>query len=49
VIRCLKSANPPEPHQRRTAERLRAPYRELDTGHYPMLSEPEKLTRLLTA
>src|SRR5262245_24676658 len=47
VIRCLRSANPPEAHQRRTAERLNAPYHELDTGHYPMLSEPEKLTKLL--
>src|SRR5262249_23588681 len=49
VIRCLRAANPPESHQRRTAERLNAPYDELDTGHYPMLSEPEKLTPLLTA
>jgi len=49
VIRCTKAANPPEPHQRRTAERLSAPYHELDTGHYPMLSMPDKLTRLLGA
>ena len=48
VIRCRKSANPPEAHQRRTAERLNASYHEVDTGHYPTLSEPEKLTRLLT-
>jgi pimeloyl-ACP methyl ester carboxylesterase len=47
VIRCRRSANPPEAHQRRTAERLNAPYHELDTGHYPMLSAPEELTRLL--
>ena len=47
VIRCLRATNPPEPHQRRTAERLKAQYHELDTGHYPMLSEPEQLTRLL--
>ncbi|PYM18944.1 MAG: alpha/beta hydrolase [Candidatus Rokuibacteriota bacterium] len=47
VIRCLRAANPPESHQRRTAERLKADYHELDTGHYPMLSEPEKLTRLI--
>ncbi|OLC56980.1 MAG: hypothetical protein AUH76_19925 [Candidatus Rokubacteria bacterium 13_1_40CM_4_67_11] len=38
VIRCRR---------RRTAERLKAEYHELDTGHYPMLSEPEALTRLL--
>ena len=48
VIRCLRAANPPESHQRRTAERLNAAYHELDTGHYPMLSQPEQLTRLLT-
>jgi pimeloyl-ACP methyl ester carboxylesterase len=47
VIRCRRAANPPESHQRRTAERLKAAWHELDTGHYPMLSEPEALTRLL--
>ncbi len=47
VIRCRRAVNPPEHHQRRTAERLKAEYHELDTGHYPMLSEPEALTRLL--
>jgi pimeloyl-ACP methyl ester carboxylesterase len=47
VIRCRRSLNPPEAHQRRTAERLRATWHELDTGHYPMLSQPAELTRLL--
>lgn len=47
VLRCRRAANPPEAHQRRTAERLHADYMELDTGHYPMLSMPEALTRLL--
>jgi pimeloyl-ACP methyl ester carboxylesterase len=47
VIRCRRAANPPESHQRRTAERLGATWHEMDTGHYPMLSEPEALTRLL--
>lgn len=47
VIRCRRAVNPPEAHQRRTAERLQATWHELDTGHYPMLSEPEELTRLL--
>ena len=47
VIRCRRAANPPETHQRRTAERLKAAWHELDTGHYPMLSQPEELTRLL--
>ena len=48
VIRCTRAVNPPEPHQRRTAEKLGAKYFEMDTGHYPMLSAPEELTRLLT-
>ena len=49
VIRCRRAANPPEHHQRCTAERLKAAWHELDTGHYPMLSEPEALPRLLSA
>jgi pimeloyl-ACP methyl ester carboxylesterase len=47
VIRCRQAANPPEAHQRRTADRLKAAWHEMDTGHYPMLSEPAELTRLL--
>ena len=47
VIRCTRSVNPPEAHQRRTAERLRAAWHEMETGHYPMLSAPEALTGLL--
>jgi hypothetical protein len=47
VIRCTQAANPPEHHQRRTAEKLGAPYHELDTGHDPMLSMPDALTKLL--
>lgn len=47
VIRCTQAMNPPEAHQRRTAEKLGASYHELDTGHYPMLSAPDELTKLL--
>jgi pimeloyl-ACP methyl ester carboxylesterase len=47
VIRCRRSANPPEAHQRRTAEKLNGKYLELDTGHYPMLSDPDVLAPLL--
>ena len=47
VIWCKQAQNPGEAHQRRTAEKLQAPFMELDTGHYPMLSEPEKLTQLI--
>lgn len=47
VIYCRQSANPPEAHQRRTAERLAATWYEIDTGHYPMLSAPGELASLL--
>jgi pimeloyl-ACP methyl ester carboxylesterase len=47
VIRCRRAVNPPEAHQRRTAERLGAAWYEMDTGHYPMLSQPDELARLL--
>ena len=47
VIRCNLSVNPPESHQRRTAERLKASWHELDAGHYPMLSHPKELAQLL--
>jgi pimeloyl-ACP methyl ester carboxylesterase len=49
VIWCRQSANPPVAHQQRTADRLGAQWFELDTGHYPMLSTPSELTRLITA
>jgi pimeloyl-ACP methyl ester carboxylesterase len=49
VINCRGSVNPPEAHQRRTADRLKATWHEMETGHYPMLSQPEELTRLLLA
>lgn len=49
VIRCRRAVNPPEAHQRRTAERLKGQWHELDTGHYPMLSAPDELARLLLA
>jgi pimeloyl-ACP methyl ester carboxylesterase len=47
VIWCKKSSNPPVAHQRRTADRLKGRWHELDTGHYPMLSEPVALARLI--
>jgi pimeloyl-ACP methyl ester carboxylesterase len=49
VILCRRAVNPPEAHQRRTAERLKAQWHELDTGHYPMLSAPDDLARRLLA
>src|SRR5216683_2313551 len=47
VIWCKRSTNPPQAHQRRTADRLKGRWHELDTGHYPMLTEPEGLARLI--
>jgi len=41
--------NPPVAHQRRAQETLAANWHELDTGHYPMLTEPVKLARLIMA
>ncbi|HTW68821.1 MAG TPA: alpha/beta hydrolase [Acetobacteraceae bacterium] len=49
VIWCKRSMNPPVAHQRRAAEKLKARWFELDTGHYPMLTEPEALARLIMA
>jgi pimeloyl-ACP methyl ester carboxylesterase len=47
VVYCRRSVNPPEAHQRRAAERLKATWHELDAGHYPMLSHTDELTKLL--
>jgi pimeloyl-ACP methyl ester carboxylesterase len=47
VLRCTRSAAPPEAHQRRTASRLNATYTELDAGHYPMLSHPDQVAEYL--
>jgi pimeloyl-ACP methyl ester carboxylesterase len=49
VIWCKQSVNPPVAHQRRAQEMLKASWHELDTGHYPMLTEPEALARLIMA
>jgi len=49
VIRCRRAANPPEAHQRRTADKLGGKYVEIDTGHYPMLTDPDVLAPLLMA
>lgn len=48
VIRCRLSVNPPEAHQRQTAQALNAEWHELDAGHYPMLSHPSELAALLS-
>ncbi len=47
MIWCKQSVNPPVAHQRRAAETLKARWYELDTGHYPMLTEPKALAELM--
>ena len=49
VIWCRQSVNPPVAHQKRAADTLKARWYELDTGHYPMLTEPEALAKLILA
>jgi len=49
VIYCRQAPNPGEAHQRRCAETLGARWYEIDTGHYPMLSTADELTRLILA
>ena len=47
VVLCRQAENPGAAHQRRAAEKLRARWHELDTGHFPMLSMPDVLTRII--
>jgi pimeloyl-ACP methyl ester carboxylesterase len=47
VIWCRQAVNPGEAHQRRAAERLGATWHELDTGHYPMVTAADELSRLI--
>ncbi|MGE4221492.1 MAG: alpha/beta fold hydrolase [Alphaproteobacteria bacterium] len=47
VIYCRHSPNPGEAHQRRTAERLGAPWIDMDAGHYPMLTHAQETARLI--
>ncbi len=45
VLYCSVAPNPGEAHIRRAADRLKASWHVIDTGHYPMLSTPDELTR----
>ncbi|MFN0116427.1 MAG: alpha/beta fold hydrolase [Paracoccaceae bacterium] len=49
VIYCRRSSNPPVAHQRRIQETLGGSWAELDTGHYPFLTEPRALAGLIAA
>ena len=48
VIWCRNSQNPPREHQQRAADALHADWRELDSGHYPMLQSPVELAALIS-
>jgi pimeloyl-ACP methyl ester carboxylesterase len=48
VVWCRQAGKPGEPHQRRCAEALNAKWHELDTGHFPMLTMPDELIRIVT-
>ena len=47
VIYCPQAQNPGRPHQERCAQKLNARWHEIDTGHYPMITTPDELARLI--
>jgi pimeloyl-ACP methyl ester carboxylesterase len=47
VLYCSRAPNPGEAHIRRAADKLGARWHVIDTGHYPMLSTPDELTRII--
>lgn len=47
VLYCSQAPNPGEAHIQRSADKLGARWHVLDTGHYPMLSTPDELTRII--
>jgi pimeloyl-ACP methyl ester carboxylesterase len=49
VVWCRRSPNPPKAHQERVRDALGARWHELDTGHYPMLTEPHALAEIIAA
>ena len=47
VIWCDQAPNPGEAHQRRAQQTLNARWHVMHAGHYPMLTEPRELARLI--
>ena len=47
VLYCSKAPNPGEAHIKRAADKLKARYHVIDTGHYPMLSTPDQLAKII--
>ena len=47
VLYCSQAPNPGEAHIRRGCEKLKGRWHVIDTGHYPMLSTPDELTKII--
>lgn len=47
VLYCSDAPNPGEAHIRRSCEKLNGKWHVIKTGHYPMLSTPDELTRII--
>ena len=47
VLYCSGAPNPGEPHLKRSADKLKAKYHVIKTGHYPMLSTPDELAKII--
>lgn len=47
VLYCSGAPNPGEAHIRRAADALKGRWHVIDTGHYPMLSTPDQLTKII--
>ena len=49
VIYCPQAQNPGRAHQERCAKKINGRWYEIDTGHYPMLTTPDELTRIIVS
>lgn len=47
VLYCSGAPNPGEAHIRRTCDRLKGSWHVIETDHYPMLSTPDQLARII--
>ena len=47
IVRCIQSENPPESRQRHAAARLNAEWCELSSGHFPFITCPDALARII--
>lgn len=47
VLYCSQAPNPGEAHIRRSCDKLKGRWHVIDTGHYPMLSAPDELTKFI--